>query len=108
MLEDGLGRSVSSFAYPHGYYDRTVRSMVHKAGFLNACGVKHVMSGIADDPLALGRIIISRDVDEQRFAALVAGYGLRRPPHPERTRTRLWRWVRQARARRRGGDEWRA
>jgi peptidoglycan/xylan/chitin deacetylase (PgdA/CDA1 family) len=98
-LEDAIGRSVSSFAYPHGYYDKRVRSMVGDAGYASACGVKHVMSGTADDLLALGRIMVTRDVDHGRFEALVEGRGLRVAPVGERLRTRLWRLARRSTAR---------
>ena len=35
-LEDGIGREVRSFAYPHGYASRTTRGLVKQAGFSSA------------------------------------------------------------------------
>ena len=34
ILEQVLGQSVNSFAYPHGYHDREVRQMVVDSGYL--------------------------------------------------------------------------
>lgn len=43
-LEDILGREVSGFAYVRGHHNRTVRSLVAKAGYRYARTVKNLMS----------------------------------------------------------------
>src|SRR5205085_6553677 len=78
-LEEHLGRPVTSFAYPHGYYTATVRGLVQDAGYASACAVKHAMSGVGDDRFALARIIMT-DTDVECFAGLLAGDGLRVAP----------------------------
>jgi peptidoglycan/xylan/chitin deacetylase (PgdA/CDA1 family) len=98
-LEDHLGATVASFAYPHGYYSPVVRRMVGDAGYQSACGVKHAMSSTGDDPFALARIIVSADVDVPQLAALLRGQNLPVAPFPEPMRTTGWRVVRRTRAR---------
>src|SRR5436305_5364614 len=43
LLEQHLGREVTSFAYPHGYYTAGVRRLVKEAGFTSACATKYAM-----------------------------------------------------------------
>lgn len=39
QLEDGLGRKVTSFAYPFGFFDQRVKDAVRAAGYDGACAV---------------------------------------------------------------------
>ncbi|MDH3658927.1 MAG: polysaccharide deacetylase family protein [Alphaproteobacteria bacterium] len=97
LIEEKTGLQVRSFAYPHGYHDRKVRDFVALAGFESACAVKHGMSGIGDDPLALARLMVTRDLDLQNFARLVEGVGVRRVlDGRERLQTKIWRCVRRS------------
>ena len=57
LLEDHLGHACASFAYPHGYSSRRVRSVVADAGFVQACGVEDAMSGAGDDPMAVAAAV---------------------------------------------------
>ena len=98
MLADRIGQAISSFAYPYGYHDDCVRRLVVEAGYSSACGVKHVMSTPRDDRFALGRIIVTREVDRERFGVLLTGKGLRVAPVPERLRTKVWRLARRCSA----------
>jgi peptidoglycan/xylan/chitin deacetylase (PgdA/CDA1 family) len=97
VLEDALGRPVPSFAYPHGYHSPAVRRLVKEAGYSSACGVKHAMSALNDDPYALARIIVSNDIDIDSFGRLVEGEGLSVAPR-ERLQTKVWRWYRRSAA----------
>jgi peptidoglycan/xylan/chitin deacetylase (PgdA/CDA1 family) len=97
-LEDGLGRAVHSFAYPHGYHDGVVRRMVAEAGYSSACGVKHVHSSLQDDPYSLGRVIVRRDDDPSRLLHLLRPGELPLAPHGERLQTKGWRLARRAAA----------
>jgi peptidoglycan/xylan/chitin deacetylase (PgdA/CDA1 family) len=58
QLTEGLGDTVRSFAYPHGYYSATVRRLVQDAGFDSACAVHDRWSSDRDDRFALARLIV--------------------------------------------------
>ncbi len=96
ILEHHLGRQVSTFAYPHGYYGSVVRRLVQQAGFSSACAGKNAMSATTDDRFALARITVTADTDVEGFGRLLAGRGLRIAPTRERVRTKGWRLVRQS------------
>jgi peptidoglycan/xylan/chitin deacetylase (PgdA/CDA1 family) len=97
LLDRHLGRSVRSFAYPHGYHSRKIKAMVHRAGFDNACGVKEALSGPGDDEFALARIMLRGDVSVEQLDALMRGSS--RAPRHERFQTKAWRVARRTRAR---------
>lgn len=99
-LEDGLGRPVPSFAYPHGHHDRHVRRMVVEAGFESCCAVKDALSHTGDDLFALARITVLADAGPGDVARWLEGRGVRRAPRRERLRTTAWRTVRRRRHRR--------
>lgn len=96
VLEHHLGRQVSTFAYPHGYYSPAVRRLVQQAGYSSACAVKHAMSAVTDDRFALARIIVTTDTDVEGFGKLLTGRGLRVAPIRERVPTKAWRFVRRS------------
>jgi peptidoglycan/xylan/chitin deacetylase (PgdA/CDA1 family) len=98
ILEQGLGRRIDTFAYPHGYSSAAVRRMVRQAGYLSACAVKHAASALRDDRYALARIIITADTRLHEFNALLAGDGLRVAPGREKMLTKAWRLVRRSNA----------
>jgi peptidoglycan/xylan/chitin deacetylase (PgdA/CDA1 family) len=100
-LETHLGLPVESFAYPHGYHTRAIKEMVRLAGFTNACGVKHALSGPRDDVYALARVIVPPDADAARLHDLMVA--LPRASRHERMQTKAWRVVRRSRARRDAG-----
>lgn len=76
LLEYHLGHAVASFAYPHGHYTNAVRRAVQAADFSSACAVRQVLSSTADDPWALGRIVITPDITVSQFGGLLAGRDL--------------------------------
>jgi peptidoglycan/xylan/chitin deacetylase (PgdA/CDA1 family) len=98
MLEHALGGPVESFAYPHGYHGRAVERMVHLAGFTNACGVKHALSGPGDDLFGLARVIVPPDADGAALRNVL--HTLRRAPRHETAKTKAWRTVRRVKAHR--------
>ncbi len=95
ILEEHLGRSVTTFAYPHGYYNRRVRGLVEQAGYFSACAVKHALSATDDDRFALARVIISANTDVPCLDKLLAGQGLRVAPVGEHLLTKGWRLARR-------------
>jgi peptidoglycan/xylan/chitin deacetylase (PgdA/CDA1 family) len=95
LLETYLGHEITSFAYPHGYYDSTVRAMVREAGYLSACGVKHAISSTSDDRFALARIIVSNTTSLDQLRIWLAGDGLPVAPRREKVKTKAWRAARR-------------
>jgi peptidoglycan/xylan/chitin deacetylase (PgdA/CDA1 family) len=93
-LEDKLGAEVLSFAYPFGFYNKAVRSLVEEAGYKSACAVRYAMSSAGDDPFALCRQIVRNGARAARIKALVTRPPLL-PQFYDRMRSRTWKLVRQ-------------
>lgn len=77
ILEEHLGETVSSFAYPYGYHTSAVKQLVREVGYTSACAVKNALSTPATDPFALARVLVDPDTDVDAFAALLAGHNRR-------------------------------
>lgn len=99
VLEDGLGRAVTSFAYPYGYHTSAIKAAVRDAGYTNACGIKQAMTHPSDDRFAFARIIVYADTSPETFRDWLAGDGLPLGWQDERLVTRVWRVVRRTRSR---------
>ena len=97
-LEMIVGRPVDSFAYPHGYHDRTVKKMVIDAGYTSAAAVRNALSHAQDDPFALARFTVMGDCTVEHLENVLAGRGIGRARSTERWRTSAWRQVRRIRA----------
>lgn len=96
ILEDRLEQQVMSFAYPFGYYTKTVRELVQMAGYTSACAVKHALSSVATDPFALARLMVRPDTDVNAFANLLSSRGsLTIATMYMRARTPVWQLVRR-------------
>jgi len=98
-VEDATGRAVSTFAYPHGSYDREVRRLVREAGFSGACAVRHALSWSGDDDYALARVIVAPDLRARDLSAVVRGVALALAGERPRIRTRAWRLAQRTRSR---------
>jgi peptidoglycan/xylan/chitin deacetylase (PgdA/CDA1 family) len=96
-LEDILGRSVASFAYPFGYHNRAVRQQVVDAGFTSACAVKQALSGPGDDIFALARVLVPGDLSADGLARVLDAATVTRARAGERLRTKAWRAARWSR-----------
>jgi peptidoglycan/xylan/chitin deacetylase (PgdA/CDA1 family) len=90
-LEQVLGLPVDTFAYPHGYHDTTVRSMVIDAGYSSASAVKNALSSLHDDRYALARILVRSTTTVNDLARFFSGEGMGMAPRRERPQTRVWR-----------------
>ncbi len=95
-LEDKLGIAVRSFAYPYGFYNKPVRSLVDEAGYDSACAVRYAMSSAADDRFALSRHIVRHGAGDMQIGALLEGRPPLLPLMVDRARSRIGKFVRQA------------
>jgi peptidoglycan/xylan/chitin deacetylase (PgdA/CDA1 family) len=96
ILEDHLGQQVMSFAYPYGYYTKTVCKLVQMAGYTSACAVKQAFSSVAADPFALARLMVRSDTNLDAFATLLSSRGsLAIAAMYMRARTPVWQLVRR-------------
>lgn len=94
ILEENLGRKISSFAYPYGYYRPAVQQLVREAGYLSACAVRYNMSSPTEDPFALSRLIVPGGSDLPQFVEILENRGPQLEPSYERVRALAWRCVR--------------
>jgi peptidoglycan/xylan/chitin deacetylase (PgdA/CDA1 family) len=107
-LEQMIGRSIDTFAYPFGAYDARVRAAVIDAGFSSAAAVKNALSHPGDDPWAIARFTVGAATSTEQIAQVLAGKGAPYAWHRERLRTRGYRAVRKLRRRAGlGGGAWR-
>jgi peptidoglycan/xylan/chitin deacetylase (PgdA/CDA1 family) len=74
-LEDALGHSVASFAYPHGYTSRRVRALTRAAGFSSACAVHNALSPRSDDPFRIARLTVNASTGDETMQAWLRGEG---------------------------------
>lgn len=72
LLEQHLGKEVSSFAYPFGYFTPAVQQQVKEIGFESACAVKFMINYETTDTFALARLMVSPDMSLQTFARLLS------------------------------------
>jgi peptidoglycan/xylan/chitin deacetylase (PgdA/CDA1 family) len=96
-LEAVIGGPVTSFAYPHGSYDRRVRAAVIEAGFGSAVAVKNALSHLKDDPYAIARVTVTAGTSAARIAEILRGEDVPVASPVERVRTRAFRTLRRAR-----------
>lgn len=96
-LEAILSSPVSSFAYPHGAYDRRVRREVAAQGYASAAAVKNALSNPTDDPFALARVTIGAGTSIEYVKRLTEGRGAPSVPRGTKIRTRAYRTIRRVR-----------
>ncbi len=98
-LEQGLGRPVRSFAYPHGYHSRKVVAATEAAGFDSACAVNDRWSWPGEARHARSRLIVDGGTTPEQLIGRLADP----PAAPERSRPvrrAAWRAARWTRHRR--------
>lgn len=96
LLEDRLGRPVTTMAYPYGYSSRRVRQAVAEAGFTSASAVANRTAG-AGDVLAIPRLTVRWTTSLETFGRIVAGDGIGRIYARDRMLTRGYAIVRRTR-----------
>ncbi|MGK5110460.1 MULTISPECIES: polysaccharide deacetylase family protein [unclassified Geodermatophilus] len=105
LLEDVLGRPVTTFAYPHGYNGPRVRRATRAAGYDNACGVRNALHCAGEDVFAISRLMLRRTTTLDQLSRWLQDVECT-PVDREAWPTRGWRAYRRARAvvRRRPGS----
>jgi peptidoglycan/xylan/chitin deacetylase (PgdA/CDA1 family) len=75
LLEDRLGRSVTTMAYPYGYSSARVRREVRKAGYDAACAVANALTTGGEDRLAVPRLTVRAGTSITDFERALGGRG---------------------------------
>lgn len=101
-LEDGLGRPIRSFAYPHGYHSDAVVAATRAAGYESAGAVNDRWSWVGESRYALSRLIVEGASSAEELIGRLA-----EPPSTPQRRSRVlqtsWRCVRWVRHRQPAG-----
>jgi peptidoglycan/xylan/chitin deacetylase (PgdA/CDA1 family) len=71
-LEDSFGREITSFAYPTGHLNPSVREAVAVAGYRSAVSTRRGWAQAGSDPLCLPRNFVE-DFDVRTFGAALRG-----------------------------------
>lgn len=98
LLEDRLGRPVSTLAYPFGYWSARVREAVRAAGYRDAAAVANTTVQARHDTLALPRLTVRRSTGLDDFARITHGQRTALTFATARTLTAGWAVVRRTRA----------
>jgi len=105
ILADALGHPIRSFAYPHGYWRRTVRRLVGQAGFDSCCAVGESLSPAGENQLAISRLMIHADHDAATIAGWLRPDGARVISARHRVLSAGWRQYRRVQQLRHGGAQ---
>ncbi len=97
-LQDRLGASVASFAYPHGYHSRRVVAAVRSAGYESATEIGYRRARPGTDDLRLPRLMPLPRHSGADLLAQVRGHGPRAVPLAKRAARPAWRLARRLRA----------
>jgi peptidoglycan/xylan/chitin deacetylase (PgdA/CDA1 family) len=77
LLQDRLGRAVTTMAYPYGYSSARVRREVRAAGYDAAAAVANAVMPDRHDPLAVPRLTVRARTSITGFARALDGRGFR-------------------------------
>jgi peptidoglycan/xylan/chitin deacetylase (PgdA/CDA1 family) len=94
LLEQHLGRSIDTFAFPHGYHTKKLLKVVEESGYSSACIVRHGMANDSSNVYALPRIIITSDVTMATLDQFLQGKRLTRVSAWRSFLRKAWRMVR--------------
>lgn len=97
LLEEKVGRPVTTMAYPYGYSSARVRREVRQAGYQAACAVNNAITADRHDVLALPRLTVGRGTTMSRFRRAVEGRGVPLIYLKERALTKGYAIVRRTR-----------
>jgi peptidoglycan/xylan/chitin deacetylase (PgdA/CDA1 family) len=95
VLEQVLGQTVDTFAYPHGYHSRATKELVIAAGYRSATAVRNALSHADDDRYAIARVTVTSDFGTTEITRVLDGTGVRAAGPRERWQTAVWRQARR-------------
>ena len=98
LLEDRLGISIPSLAYPFGYSNARVRRVTREIGYTHACAVGNAIADSTYDKFVLPRLTIHRSTGPTTFENIVRGRKVSLIFMRERSLTKGWAIVRRTRA----------
>jgi peptidoglycan/xylan/chitin deacetylase (PgdA/CDA1 family) len=78
LLQDRLGRAVTTMAYPYGYSSARVRREVRAAGYDAVAAVANAVMPDHHDPLAVPRLTVRARTSIAGFTGALDGRGFRR------------------------------
>ena len=95
LLEDEIGKPVTTMAYPFGYFNARVQRAVAAAGYEAACAVDNALAAGQHDRFAMPRLTVGRSTTMAKFQAAVAGRGVPALYLKERTLTKGYAVIRR-------------
>jgi peptidoglycan/xylan/chitin deacetylase (PgdA/CDA1 family) len=95
LLEDEIGKPITTMAYPYGYSNSRVRQAVAAAGYEAACAVDNALAVRSHDRFSMPRLTVGRSTTMTKFQAAVAGSGVPALYLRERTLTSGYAVVRR-------------
>lgn len=90
-LEQRIGRPVTSFAYPFGYYTRRARQAVRHAGYTQACVVYELPARTRDDRWTLPRLLVDNQTSPEALVAMVRWQPRAVTRYRVRAKQHIWR-----------------
>jgi peptidoglycan/xylan/chitin deacetylase (PgdA/CDA1 family) len=75
ILEDGLGTSMTHFAYPYGAENKVVRSVIGNLGFSSAVSCRPALARFGDEILSLPRIEVTGSCMPEELIVQIEDYG---------------------------------
>jgi peptidoglycan/xylan/chitin deacetylase (PgdA/CDA1 family) len=98
LLEHAIGRSVRTFAYPHGYSHARLRRQVAAAGYDSGAAVRSAFSHVNDNAFRLARLMLFSDTSSETVERWLDGAGVPLAPRFEHPKTRARRISRRTKA----------
>jgi len=99
LLEQHVGHTINTFAFPHGYYSSRLLEVAREAGYSSTCIVGHSMATTSENVFALPRIMITADVTTRVLEQYLQGTGLRKNGTWRSLLRSGWRLVRRVKSR---------
>lgn len=98
MLEEALGRPVTTFAYPHGYNGPRIRRLTRAAGYDSAAGVRNAQHRPGEDTYNVSRLTLTATTTDGELTRWLNGVDQHNRSGRESPATKGWRMYRRSRA----------